>query len=166
MRKLKCSNCGHENLENSTVCAECGADLAAGDAHGQTMSFSVPSEVLEDEKAVVLSVAATDHPIMVAIKGLGVRETYPLKKEVMSIGRDPESDIFLDDITVSRNHAELKIDDIVSIKDVGSLNGTYVNRVAVENEELNDRDEVQIGKFKLVFLAKRAHREGSGDEER
>ena len=163
---MKCSNCGHENLEKSNVCTKCGANLSTSDFSDQTMSFVIPSEVVEDEKAVDLSVAATDHPIMIAIKGLGVRETYPLKKDVMTIGRDPECDIFLDDITVSRNHAELIVGNDVSIKDVGSLNGTYVNRIQVDTMSLSDRDEVQIGKFKLVFLARRSLSKGSGDEER
>ena len=78
---------------------------------------------------------------------------YSLDTDVVSLGRDPESDIFLDDITVSRRHAEVERDGArYSIRDVGSLNGTYVNRKLVESGELNEGDEVQVGKFKLVFV--------------
>ena len=78
---------------------------------------------------------------------------YALDTDVVSLGRDPKSDIFLDDITVSRRHAEVERDGArYSIRDVGSLNGTYVNRKLVESGELNEGDEVQVGKFKLVFV--------------
>lgn len=78
---------------------------------------------------------------------------YALDSDVVSVGRDPASDIFLDDITVSRHHAEVERDGArYSIRDVGSLNGTYVNRQLVDEGELNEGDEVQVGKFKLVFV--------------
>ena len=78
---------------------------------------------------------------------------YALDSDVVSVGRDPDSDIFLDDITVSRRHAEVQRDGArYSIRDVGSLNGTYVNRRLVDEGELNEGDEVQVGKFKLVFV--------------
>ena len=78
---------------------------------------------------------------------------YALDADMVSVGRDPGSDIFLDDITVSRRHAEVERDGArYSIRDVGSLNGTYVNRKLVDQGELNEGDEVQVGKFKLVFV--------------
>lgn len=78
---------------------------------------------------------------------------YALDSDVVTVGRDPSSDIFLDDITVSRRHAEVARDGArYSIRDVGSLNGTYVNRRLVDQGELNEGDEVQVGKFKLVFV--------------
>ena len=74
--------------------------------------------------------------------------------DVTEIGRHPDSHIFLDDITVSRRHAELRRDGgEYSLNDVGSLNGTYVNRERVEEAILHSGDEIQVGKFKLVFLA-------------
>jgi pSer/pThr/pTyr-binding forkhead associated (FHA) protein len=73
--------------------------------------------------------------------------------DVTHIGRHPDSDIFLDDITVSRRHAELRRGaEGFALHDVGSLNGTYVNRERVEQADLHSGDEIQIGKFKLVFL--------------
>jgi pSer/pThr/pTyr-binding forkhead associated (FHA) protein len=77
-----------------------------------------------------------------------------LDKAVTSVGRHPDSDIFLDDVTVSRRHAEFRIteNNDVQVVDVGSLNGTYVNRATVDSATLADGDEVQLGKFRLVFL--------------
>ena len=71
----------------------------------------------------------------------------------MTIGRSPEAEVFLDDVTVSRNHALLvRRRDGVYIDDLGSLNGTYVNRRRIESHKLQDGDELQVGKYKLTFL--------------
>jgi pSer/pThr/pTyr-binding forkhead associated (FHA) protein len=77
-----------------------------------------------------------------------------LDSDQITIGRHPESDIFLDDVTVSRRHAEVRrVSDGFEVADAGSLNGTYVNQARVEHELLRDGDEVQVGKFKLVYVA-------------
>ena len=82
------------------------------------------------------------------------REALCRAQDVTRAGRHPESDIFLDDITVSRRHAEFsKSHGGYTVRDVGSLNGTYVNRERIEEAVLVSGDEVQIGKFKLVYLA-------------
>ena len=91
--------------------------------------------------------------LFVVNQGAKAGARYALDTDVVSLGRDPDSDIFLDDVTVSRRHAEVQRDGArYSIRDVGSLNGTYVNRQLVEHDELNEGDEVQVGKFKLVFV--------------
>jgi len=91
--------------------------------------------------------------LFVVNQGSKAGARYALDSDVVSVGRDPDSDIFLDDITVSRRHAEVERDGArYSIRDVGSLNGTYVNRQLVDEGELNEGDEVQVGKFKLVFV--------------
>ncbi len=91
--------------------------------------------------------------LFVVNQGAKAGARYALDSDVVSLGRDPASDIFLDDITVSRRHAEVERDGArYSIRDVGSLNGTYVNRKLVEHGELSEGDEVQVGKFKLVFV--------------
>ena len=92
--------------------------------------------------------------VLVVKRGPNVGARYLLAGEVTRAGRHPESDIFLDDITVSRRHAELsqRADGTVLIRDDGSLNGTYVNRERIEEQVLAGGDEVQIGKFKLVYL--------------
>jgi pSer/pThr/pTyr-binding forkhead associated (FHA) protein len=84
-----------------------------------------------------------------------VGESFPLTGDRMTIGRRPDSDVFLDDVTVSRDHALLvRRGDEFHIDDLGSLNGTYVNRQRIESHHLHDGDELQIGKFKLTFLAR------------
>ena len=91
--------------------------------------------------------------LFVVNQGAKAGARYSLDSDVVSVGRDPRSDIFLDDITVSRRHAEVaRHGSRYSIRDAGSLNGTYLNRQLVEQGELNEGDEVQIGKFKLVFV--------------
>ena len=92
--------------------------------------------------------------LLVVKRGPNAGTRYVLDADVTRAGRHPESDIFLDDITVSRRHAEfVGRDGVYSIRDVGSLNGTYVNRERIEEAVLATGDEVQIGKFKLVYLA-------------
>ncbi|MCY4067555.1 MAG: FHA domain-containing protein [Acidimicrobiaceae bacterium] len=91
--------------------------------------------------------------LFVVEQGAEAGARYLLDSDLVSLGRDPRSDIFLDDITVSRRHAEVARDgDRYSIRDVGSLNGTYINRTLVDRCRLNEGDEVQVGKFKLVFV--------------
>ena len=86
-------------------------------------------------------------------KGAKAGTRYLVTGSFTTIGRHPESDIFLDDVTVSRRHAEVHLDgDAVLLNDAGSLNGTYLNRARIESSSLRSGDEVQIGKFKLVFL--------------
>jgi pSer/pThr/pTyr-binding forkhead associated (FHA) protein len=91
--------------------------------------------------------------LLVVKRGPNAGSRFLLDRAVTSAGRHPDSDIFLDDVTVSRRHAEFRSDagEFVVV-DVGSLNGTYVNREPVDTAVLVDGDEVQIGKFRLVFI--------------
>jgi pSer/pThr/pTyr-binding forkhead associated (FHA) protein len=113
--------------------------------------MDVEDEVTED-------VHVDDHDLelgqalLIVKRGPNQGSTFLVDKDVTTAGRHPESDIFLDDVTVSRRHAEIRREDAAfSIRDVGSLNGTYVNRQRVDETQLADGDELQIGKFKLVF---------------
>lgn len=91
--------------------------------------------------------------LLVVRRGPNAGSRFLLDEDVTTAGRHPESDIFLDDVTVSRRHAEFRREDAAfSVRDVGSLNGTYVNRERIESVGLANGDEVQIGKFRLVFL--------------
>ena len=91
--------------------------------------------------------------LLVVKRGPNAGSRFLLDQPTTSAGRHPDSDIFLDDVTVSRRHAEFRQDDdTFQVVDVGSLNGTYVNREPVDSSELQNGDEVQIGKFRLVFL--------------
>ena len=91
--------------------------------------------------------------VLVVKRGPGAGSRYLLDKPVTSAGRHPDSDIFLDDATVSRRHSEFRLGNgDFTVVDVGSLNGTYVNREPVDSAVLADGDEIRIGKFCLVFL--------------
>jgi pSer/pThr/pTyr-binding forkhead associated (FHA) protein len=127
-------------------CAACGAEI-----EGATQSFAPVEEVREE--AYLLDAAAAGVPALVVRKGPEVGERFYLESPEITIGRDPESDIFLNDVTVSRAHARLSIVGAdVTVEDVGSLNGTYVNNVLVDSAVLRSGDTLQIGAFQMVFL--------------
>ena len=110
-------------------------------------------EVGDEELGAMLGELTDGAGVLVVRRGPQAGAKFVLDKDVTRVGRHPESDIFLDDITVSRRHAEFLRDGSgYRVKDVGSLNGTYVARERIEAHELASGDEVQIGKFKLVFL--------------
>jgi pSer/pThr/pTyr-binding forkhead associated (FHA) protein len=149
-----CHNCGHRNPSGVNFCSSCGAPLAVESSETTVTLQAVDNEPGEDDAPV--HVVAVPHGVaaLVVKRGPVLGSRYLLDREVIRAGRHPESDLFLDDITVSRRHAELvrKDDGTVVIRDVGSLNGTYVNRERIEEAVLTGGDEVQIGKFKLVYL--------------
>lgn len=145
MRDVFCNQCGHRNGPASRYCSSCGAalDVTLVDDGGQ----------LDTEHHEHLVPEVLGRPCLVVEAGHRAGTTYPLDGDVVRIGRHPDSDIFLDDITVSRRHAELeRTDETFVVRDAGSLNGTYVNRRRTESARLAGGDELQIGKFKLVFL--------------
>ena len=150
-----CRNCGHKNPEGSNFCSSCGKPLGGG--HDATITFQAGELETESEEEVQISPEELEGGLGVLIvrRGPNAGSKFFLDSDVTQIGRHPDSDIFLDDITVSRRHAEIrKAGDAgsFSLADVGSLNGTYVNRERVEEGQLRSGDEIQIGKFKLVFL--------------
>jgi hypothetical protein len=150
-----CNNCGHKNPEGANFCSSCGAPLADATSTDTTVTF-MPGELeadLEEEVHISPEELEGGRGVLIVRRGPNAGSKFFLDADVTRIGRHPESDIFLDDITVSRRHAEIRRDGSdFSLHDVGSLNGTYVNRERVEGGELRSGDEVQIGKFKLVFL--------------
>ena len=153
-----CNQCGHRNPPGSNFCSSCGAALNLSEVEDTTMTHVVtPAEEREREADDDLKVSPDDleagAAVLVVRKGPNEGSTYVLDAEVTRAGRHPDSDIFLDDITVSRRHAEIvRRADGFHVVDVGSLNGTYVNRDRVEEAKLGNGDELQIGKFKLVFF--------------
>ena len=152
-----CNQCGHRNPPGSNFCSSCGASLSLGESDDTTMTHVVtPVEDREPDEAD-LKVSPDDlaggGALLVVRRGPNEGSKYTLDAEVTRAGRHPDSDIFLDDITVSRRHAEVvRRADGFHVVDVGSLNGTYVNRDRVEDAKLANGDELQIGKFKLVFF--------------
>lgn len=146
-----CQACGATNPKENQFCAQCGAKLSDMEA---TVTFMVPKEVAEEE-FVELDSLVTEAPLLVIVKGRAIDQTFPLKATEISVGRDPANDIFLDDITVSRQHAKIVFDGRnCIIQDKGSLNGTYLNKQRIEKAKLHHKDELQIGKFKMIFIAK------------
>ncbi len=150
-----CNNCGHRNPPEANFCSSCGAVL---DGTGADTTVTLrPIDVLGEPGDEELSVTLPDRTetgLLVVKHGPNAGTRFVLESPLTGVGRHPESDIFLDDITVSRRHAEfVRSDGGYSVRDVGSLNGTYVNHERIESVSLSSGDEVQIGKFKLVFLA-------------
>ena len=153
MPDVFCHTCGHRNPGNANFCSSCGNPISPP-AEEHTMTLS-PVEAEADED---LTVGLEDLPegaaTLVVTRGPGAGSRFVLDRDVVHAGRHPDSSIFLDDVTVSRRHAELARAAVGWIvRDVGSLNGTYVNRQRIEDQAtLGNGDEVQIGRFKLVFL--------------
>ncbi len=112
------------------------------------------SETAEEELTVTLGEFPDSMAMVVVKRGPNAGSKYMLDNDVTRAGRHPDSDIFLDDVTVSRRHAEiLREPEGYTVRDVGSLNGTYLNRERIEKAPLANGDELQIGKFKLVFFS-------------
>ena len=152
-----CTQCGTRNPEGARFCANCGAALfAADDAPTSTISLTEHVEGdADNEVAAPVEELREGTAMLVVRRGPNAGSRFLLDKDVVTAGRHPESDIFLDDITVSRRHAEIRRGAAGSftVHDVGSLNGTYLNRERVDDDELANGDELQVGKFKLVFFA-------------
>jgi FHA domain len=147
-----CSECGFQSPASANYCARCGALLVHDTGSGETTMSLTPGDVQDDEPPGLDEII--EGPALVVRAGGGrAGETFRPSGDRTLIGRAPECDIFLDDVTVSRRHAELLQDrGHFTIRDLGSLNGTFVNRTRVESAELHDDDEVQIGKYRLTFF--------------
>jgi pSer/pThr/pTyr-binding forkhead associated (FHA) protein len=155
MAEVSCPQCGHPNPLGAKFCSSCGVALAGGEPH-TTMSVTVPIDSALEEVEIELDELPSGVGMLVVTRGPNSGSKYALDEPLVTAGRHPDSMIFLDDITVSRRHAEVrKTDGGYEVTDVGSLNGTYLNRERVEAARLKDGDEVQIGTFKLLFLAGR-----------
>ena len=157
MSDVFCSQCGHANPRTSNFCSSCGAPLegAAGEDHTITIGVDTDAASGEDEMTVALDDLPEGTGMLLVKRGPGAGSRFALDQDVVSAGRHPDSVIFLDDVTVSRRHAEIvRAGDGYSVRDVGSLNGTYLNRERIEDEvALANGDELQTGRFKLVFLS-------------
>lgn len=148
----KCPTCSIENPDDSNFCRHCGSKLGAPDQIEATITYA-PGDHPELEGEPTQIQALRGSPGLVIRAGGGREgEVIALAADVLTIGRSPHSDVFLDDVTVSRHHARV-IQDVngFQVEDLNSLNGTYVNRKRIERHRLADGDELQIGKFKLAF---------------
>ena len=151
MSHIYCPECGFQNPEAANYCSRCGALLEKGESATETTQTLAPEEVGELAQGPV---EGLEGPALVVRSGGGrAGETFGLSAEQTTIGRSPECDIFLDDVTVSRRHAVVMHQDSdLTIEDLGSLNGTFLNRRRIETGALTDGDELQIGKYRLTFL--------------
>ena len=148
-----CPECGIRNSEGASFCVRCGARLIADQPESATTLSYVPGEE-DGEPSAFAAVSGDDACLVIRSGGGRAGETYPLRGERVAIGRHPDAEIFLDDVTVSRNHAVVQRDgDGWVIVDEGSLNGTFINRRRGDRTVLSDGDEIQIGKYKLTFLS-------------
>jgi hypothetical protein len=160
---LHCTECGFVNDEGANYCQRCGALLeraessggvsgAGGDPVTATYRIDDSGELVPVE---IGEVTAHGPALVIRAGGGRVGESFAVDRERMSIGRRPDAEVFLDDVTVSRDHALLiRRGEQWYLDDCGSLNGTYVNRSRIESQRLEEGDEVQIGKYKLTFHAR------------
>ncbi|MGH9183234.1 MAG: FHA domain-containing protein [Acidimicrobiales bacterium] len=157
MGAIFCNQCGHQNPDNANFCSSCGAALDVGG--GEHTINLAPIEPETGPPSGEVSIGVDDLPegtaTLLVKRGPGAGSRFLLDSDVTSAGRHPDSDIFLDDVTVSRRHAEIRRHaEGYTLRDAGSLNGTYLNRERIEEADMRNGDEVQIGRFKLVFLAR------------
>ena len=151
MSHVYCPECGFQNPEAANYCSKCGALLHVPESGEQTQQFS--PEDGEDPFDTLDDLGLPGAALVVRSGGGRAGETFGLSAEQTTIGRSPECDIFLDDVTVSRRHAVvMQQDGDLTIEDLGSLNGTFLNRRRIESGALTDGDELQIGKYRLTFL--------------
>jgi hypothetical protein len=164
---LHCTECGFVNGEGANYCQRCGSLLArdesvgaspgsGGGAGGDPITATYRIDEAGELVPVELGQISAHGPALVIRAGGGrVGESFAVEGERMSIGRRPDSEVFLDDITVSRDHAlMIRRGEDWYLDDCGSLNGTYVNRSRIDSHRLEEGDEVQVGKYKLTFHAR------------
>jgi hypothetical protein len=196
MPRVYCALCGRPNPDGARFCSNCGTQLAGPGGTGG-ITTATPSGVAgaprPGETTSTLSLSREDpdygddlfpdsssfgalpegSALLLVMRGPNAGSRFRLDGDLTTAGRHPDSHIFLDDVTVSRRHAEFYRDGgRFTVRDVGSLNGTYVNRERIEEAELTGGDEVQIGKFRLLFLtssdlgpASSADRRGRGAQD-
>jgi len=141
----ECATCGAPLGEQDSACPSCGASRSE-----QTAEFA---PVAAEEAGAVASASSVEGPVLVVRKGHQPGERFYLDRKLVTVGRDPDRDIFLNDMTVSRDHAIFEVSGgTVKVRDSGSLNGTYVNGVCCDSAVLRDGDIVQIGTFQMVFF--------------
>jgi hypothetical protein len=153
---LHCIECGFANAEGANFCQKCGSHVGPAetskDPATATYRIDETGELIPVELEDVVAQGAA---LVIRAGGGRVGESFPLQGERITIGRRPDCAVFLDDVTVSRDHALLvRRHGDWHLDDLGSLNGTYVNRHRIETHRLHDGDELQVGKYKLTFLSR------------
>jgi pSer/pThr/pTyr-binding forkhead associated (FHA) protein len=152
---LHCPECGFVNPEGANYCQKCGAYLARSEGEDDPTTMTYKVDETGDYQPVDIDEVVEEVGAALVIRSGGGRsgESFTIDGDRTGIGRSPDAEVFLDDVTVSRNHALIvRRKDGLYIDDLGSLNGTYVNRRRIESHKLDDGDEIQIGKYKLSYL--------------
>ena len=151
---VHCPECGFVNPEGANYCQKCGAFLATPEGEdASTMAYKVGETGEYEPVDVTDEVDKAGAALVIRSGGGRAGESFTVEGDRVSIGRTPDAAVFLDDVTVSRNHALIvRRRDGLYIDDLGSLNGTYVNRRRIESHKLENGDEIQVGKYKLSYL--------------
>jgi pSer/pThr/pTyr-binding forkhead associated (FHA) protein len=154
---MHCPECGFANAEGANYCQKCGAFLGDQPGGGGDTTEVYQVDETGELRPVDLDTVTHEGATLVIRSGGGRSgEAFNVAGERMTIGRSPDAEVFLDDVTVSRNHALLvQRRDGLYVDDLGSLNGTYVNRRRIESHRLQNGDELQVGKYKLTYLEER-----------
>jgi pSer/pThr/pTyr-binding forkhead associated (FHA) protein len=156
MAVVTCPQCGHQNPLASKFCSSCGVELDLTGEHHTTMSVTVPLDSADTEIEIELDELPAGIGMLVVTRGPNSGSRFALDEDLTTAGRHPDSTIFLDDITVSRRHAEVRrVADGYEVADVGSLNGTYLNRERVERGAVHVGGVLHIGPVNLLLLAGR-----------
>ena len=164
---MKCPKCGSDRPAEARFCSECGTSLVDSTGDTTTMlpvAVDTPEhvELTENEREAARALSP-GNALLVVNRGSGDSNRFLIDADVTTVGRHPESDIFLDDITVSRHHAKfVRSAGHLYLEDLGSLNGTYVNRRRIDDTLLSGGDEVQIGKYRLLYFPAAPRSGGAG----
>lgn len=160
---MYCTRCGQALPADANFCPACGAHVdeeAGGTQAGpESTTASIDAGLFDDrEQLEGVPTLAPGTGMLIVVRGPNAGSRFLVDRDMTTVGRHPDSDIFLDDVTVSRRHAEIaRREGALVLSDLGSLNGTYVNGDRVEERELVSGDELQVGRFKLLFV-------GSGED--
>ena len=157
MAYVFCNSCGHRNPPNSSFCSSCGAVLDMPDERTVVIAQVDPMQDLPgpSDNASIRLGDIGEHAVLVIRSGVLTGSRFTLSRDITQIGRHQDSDILLDDITVSRRHAEIvRTSKSLIVRDLGSLNGTYVNQSRVDEFALQHGDELQVGKYRMVLFSK------------
>ena len=150
-----CTSCGESLPNDANFCPACGHEVDHGPVAGaEAPTGAIDLSVIETEAELEdLPELPAGTGLLVVIRGPNAGSRYLLDRESTSIGRHPDSHVFLDDVTVSRHHARVdREDDAFVLHDLGSLNGTYLGGERVDRRHLRAGDELQVGRYKLLFV--------------
>lgn len=160
---MRCRRCAHENEHGAQYCSSCGTPLGVDEDTTAALALVEDRESLSAELGEVLDGLPEGLGMLVVRRGPNAGSTFVLERDETTLGRHPDSDVFLDDVTVSRRHATIRrVDGGYAVDDAGSLNGTYVDHERVETVSLRDMQEVQVGRFVLTFVIGVATGSGPG----